>query len=115
MFPWFTIAKYGIPLLIAGIIGFGSAWKLQGLRLDSAKQRLSVVEQAKAVQDETIAALKDEVAKQDKTCRERLASKDRAINGLRGIDEIKPKVDNQGKPVSDDPLLRALNGMFHGK
>lgn len=113
MFPWFTIAKYGIPLLIAGMIGFGGAWKIQGVRLSVAKANFASCSSANVENTATIEQLKKQAESSSKSCQERLASKDSTIKKLKEIDGLRGK--DETNPSSGDPLRDALNGMFGNK
>lgn len=78
----------------------------------------------------TIEGLKAEMAKKEKTCNNRIATKDNTIERLRQIDEMTPGPPASGQASSetggkegsheenhsvDDPIHAALNGMFGGK
>lgn len=112
MFPYWTLIKYGIPFLIGGMLFGGAAWKIQGMRLDACKVTEQSCLSANVENDKTIQALKDNIVKAGKSCQERLSSKDRTINNLRSIDDLKGKKDEKGNIASDDPVLDRLNRMF---
>lgn len=115
MLPYLTLIRYGIPFVIGAILFGGSAWKIQGIRVDRLKGEVSICKEANLTNVQTIDTLKADIAKQDKTCQARLASKDSTINNLRSIDDLKGKKDDKGKVTSDDPILNHLNGMFSNK
>lgn len=97
-------------------VGFGSAWKIQGLRLDVCKKNEAVYLTANAENTQTITAQKAEIGKLNKSCSARIASKDQTIRKLKQIDELNGgKIDEKGNPGTDsggDDILRELDGMF---
>lgn len=101
--------KIGLCLaLLAG--GFGSAWYIRGQTIDKLKLGAQVCQEANTEQDKTIKALQDGIVKADKSCQERLSSKDHAIKKLREIDALRGY--DEKNPASGNPLRDALNRMF---
>ncbi len=94
-------------------VGFGSAWKIQGLRLDVCKKNEAVYLTANAENTLTIAAQKAEIEKLNKSCTARIASKDQTIRKLKQIDNLSgaggKKNETTGVSSGDD-ILDALNG-----
>lgn len=108
--------KYIIPFIIGGILVGGAVWKIRGYEVGKLKGELSNCMVANAENTKTITALQAEIAKGNKTCEQRLKSKQGAINRLREIDDLKGASD--GKKVgtdSNDPVLNQLRGMFGNK
>lgn len=97
-------------------VGFGSAWKIQGLRLDVCKKNEAVYLTANAENTLTIAAQKAEIEKLNKSCSARIESKDQTIRKLKQIDELVPggATDDDKKMDADssDPILGELGRMF---
>jgi len=110
MFPWFTVAKYGIPFIIGGMLFGGFMWKIQDWRYSGDRAKLGACESANIENDTTILALKDSILKADKSCSERLANKDSTIKRLRDIDNLRGY--DEAKPDSGNPLRDQLNIMF---
>lgn len=106
------LLKYILPFIIGGLLFGGTAWKIQGARLDSAKAKVSSCMDANKSNIESIEQLKKEIEGSNKSCQERLASKDLTIKRLKEIDKLRGKDENN--PSSGDTLLDALNGMFSG-
>ena len=102
-----TYLKIGFALvLFAG--GFGSAWWVQGQRVDRLKAEVSVCKDANAENIKTITALQAEIARGNKSCQERLASKDATIRRLQEIDNMGGHNEIDGT----NPLRDALNSLF---
>jgi hypothetical protein len=102
-----TYLKIGFALvLFAG--GFGSAWWVQGQRVDRLKAEVSVCKDANAENNKTITALREEIAKGNKSCKERLAAKDATIRRLQEIDNMGGHNEIDGT----NPLRDALNSLF---
>jgi hypothetical protein len=112
MFPWFTVIKYGIPFLIGAMIAGGAAWKIQGVRLDSCRSTEQACLSANAENTKAITALQADITKGNKTCQERIASKDSAIKRLRDIDNMRGKDDKKVDANSGDPILSELLRMW---
>jgi predicted Ser/Thr protein kinase len=110
MFPYWTFLKYGIPFLIGAVVFGGAAWKIQGMRLDTCKKTEAVCLTANVENTKTITALQTEVAKGNKTCEQRLASKDSTIKRLKQIDNLRGK-DETNHATGND-LRDALNGLW---
>jgi uncharacterized coiled-coil protein SlyX len=102
-----TYLKIGFALvLFAG--GFGSAWWVQEAQVVKLEGQVSIFKDAKAEQDKTIKALQDEITKGNKSCQERLASKDATIRRLQEIDNMGGHNEIDGT----NPLRDALNSLF---
>jgi len=110
MFPYWTFIKYGIPFLIGAVIFGGAAWKIQGVRLDNAKTTLTVCTNANAENDRAITAMKAEIEKGNKSCEQRLASKDTTIKMLKQIDNLRGT--NETNHATGNDLRDALNRMW---
>jgi C4-dicarboxylate-specific signal transduction histidine kinase len=103
-----TYLKIGFALvLFAG--GFGSAWWVQGQRVDRLKTEVSVCKDANKETLATVEQLKAQGEKSNKSCQERLASKDATIRKLKDIDDLRGKDE---KNPGANPLRDALNGMY---
>jgi hypothetical protein len=103
-----TYLKIGFALvLFAG--GFGSAWWVQGQRVDRLKAEVSVCKDANAENNKTITALREEIAKGNKSCKERLAAKDEIIRGFQEIDNM----GGYDASTGNNPLRDSLNGMYN--
>ncbi|MEN6317253.1 MAG: hypothetical protein ABFD82_00645 [Syntrophaceae bacterium] len=108
--------KYIIPFIIGGILVGGTVWKIHKYKVGKLEGQVSICKDANAENTKTITALQAEIAKGNKTCEQRLKSKQGAINRLREIDDLKGASD--GKKVgtdSNDPVLNQLRGMFGNK
>lgn len=102
--------------------GFAIAWWIQGVRMErleveAEKLRIEIRDCIKANQtnQETIMSLKKEIIKSNTLCVSRLKVKDKVIDKLRSIDNLKQPGTNEvkyDKDNTDDPVLRELNGMF---
>lgn len=104
------LIKWGIPFIIGGMLAGGAAWKIQGMRLDSCKSTATACLSANVENDKTIKALQADVDKADKTCQQRLASKDATIRKLKEIDDLRGR--DETNPDSGNPLRDAVNGMW---
>lgn len=119
-----------LPFLLAALIGFGGAWKIQDVRIDSLKvalkqagNDLKACQGANKTNRETIGNLRKEIAQADKTCTERLRINSKKTGRIRQIDELPPYMPNKenkgGKGdekistiAATDALLDELNSMF---
>jgi hypothetical protein len=97
--------------VLGGLLVGGSAWKIQGVRLDNAKATLAVCTDANAENDRAITAMKAEIEKGNKTCEQRLASKDSTIKRLKQIDNLRGIHETNHATGND--LRDALNGMWN--
>ena len=111
MTAYLWLLKYIIPFVIGGVLFGGIAWKIQDARVIKAQSELSVVKDANAENVKTITALQAEVAKGNKSCQERLASKDATIRRLQEIDNMGGHNESDGT----NPLRDALNGMYRNR
>lgn len=102
------VIKYVCPFLIGGMLFGGVAWKIQDAKVIKAKSELAVVKDANAENIRTIDALKSEITKGNKSCQERLASKDATIRKLKEIDNMGGYNESNGT----NPLRDALNGLY---
>lgn len=112
--PWLKIIQYGVPALLCISLGFGTAWKIQGSRLDTCKNEKAAVEKsltecqaANAVSVQTIGKMKDEIGAVNETCEKRLKAKSATISAMQKIDALKGGTD--AKDSTDDAVLDALN------
>lgn len=134
--------KYIVSSLAAIAVGFGSAWFIQGVRVEYAKSKISNLKSQIAVcldvnktNQETIGKLKDEAARANSLCSSRLSIKDGVMKRIRDIDNLKAsplrgsaeaaghlksarcnkEEGNDEKKIdaaADDPVLFELNCMF---
>ena len=102
--------------ILGGILIGGSAWKIQGIRLDSCKKNEAVCLTANAENQATITAQKTEIAKLDQSCSARINGKDKTIKKLKEINSLKGGTTDDkattGAGGSGDDILDALGGMF---
>ena len=108
MTAYIWLLKYIIPFIVGGVLFGGIAWKVQDARVIKAQSELSVVKDANAENTKTITALQAEIAKGNKSCKERLASKDATIRRLQEIDNMGGHNEIDGT----NPLRDALNSLF---
>ena len=95
------------------IIGFGMAWSWQGERLKVCREQQKVCVSANVENQNTISNLQGEVAKSNKSCAERLKSKDRALRELKEIDDLKGGAgEKSNSNPTGDAVLDALNRMW---
>ncbi len=94
---YFTLIKYGVPVLVGLLVGSWGAWKIQAIRLDKEKLKSQTYQsQTLACQDAnktcqaTVTALKEDVTKAQKSCGTRLSGKEATISALRKIDALRP-------------------------
>ena len=103
--------KYILPLVLGIAIGASVGWKIQQWRFGGDRVKLNACISANAEKDNTIKMQQEEVAKCNKSCQERLKSKDATLKKMRDIDNLRGK--DEKNPSSGDALLDALNGMYN--
>jgi len=114
MFPYLTLIKYGIPFIIGGLLFGGAAWKIQDWRYGGDRVKLEACSSANVENATTIEQLKKQAENFNKTCEQRIASKDSTIKKLRQIDELHGGNTNGQEMDADsgDSVLNELRGMF---
>ena len=93
---YLSIIKIALPALIAGVISFGGAWKLQGVKMESvradlkqARIELTAAHAANQSNQEAISRLKDELQKSNIACNTRMKIKEELAAKIRKIDALK--------------------------
>ena len=114
MTAYLWLLKYLIPFIMGGLLFGGAAWKIQGGRLDSCKATQQLCLSANIDNTKTIEMMKEEAKKADKSCSDRLISKDQTIKKLKEIDNMRGK-DETNNDNSTDDIYNALNGMWDNK
>jgi len=136
---WVAVARkllpYIIPFLIGAALAGGTAWTIQGARVDSAKADLEqtladlkvsrgneeACRDVNKINETTIGSLQEEVKSALQGCDSRLAAKDKTLKNLKRISELKPDAkggtnemgkDNSGVASHGDPILDELNRMY---
>ena len=109
MTAYLWLLKYVIPFIIGGVLFGGLAWKIREAQVVKLEGQVSIFKDAKAEQDKTIKALQDEITKGNKSCQERLASKDETIRRLQEIDNM----GGYDASTGNNPLRDSLNGMYN--
>jgi hypothetical protein len=140
MMDWFTVARkllpYAICFMIVAALAGGTAWMIQGARVDSAKAERShaladlkvsrnneeVCQDANKINQDTIGGLKEEIKTALQGCDSRLALKDKTLKNLKRISGLEAAAarggnneldkNGSGNFSSGDPLLDELNRMY---
>ena len=125
MIDYWRIAKILLPYFIGLVIGAALVGYVQQQRIKVCQANLSISQNNEALcktanteNQATIASLQKEVKDALQGCDARLTIKDKTLQNLKRISELKPAEikegahEDKGTTGSDDPILDELNRMF---
>lgn len=106
-----------IGLLVGMILAGAGVWWAKDQQVKAVKVELQTAKDANASLEKAKELLKDEVKRMSESCTARINNKERTINRLREIDNLKPGKVNKDETnnvtgSSGDGILDELNRMY---
>lgn len=104
--------KYIIPLLIGLLIGGYTVNKINGITINKLKKENAIYDTVNQTNQQTILDLQSTIKKDQDMCNDRLKNKDKIINKLKKVDNLKPGDANEKDPNDPDSILGTLNSLW---